>query len=242
MTDATRDEAPTRSCLHLDRGVLVRSRPKPSLDALIDVAIRAVKQLLRPLSQTRMEYDGEYWSDEPEVTRRLSHALMLLIRNRFFQPELEMALRMSREEYENSRGASTSTLAASSAGSSRLASQSSTKTRTSITRRADIEQRIYAVNAEIAECENRIAREQARRRTLQQELALLHTQMSQNGPVPSTGKGKGRQRTINYCDRFEWSDRLIACAQEKFGIEKFRLCQEGWVSLSYLALYARVMH
>lgn len=222
MTDATRDEAPTRSCLHLNRDVLVRGRPEPSLDVLIDVAIRAVRQLLQARSQTGMDHDREYWSDEPEVTRRLSHALtVLLIRNRFFQPELAMALRISREEYENSWGASTSTFAASSAGSSRLASQSSTKTRTSI------EQRVYAVNAEMAECDRRIAREQARRRTLQQELALLHAEMSRNDPVPPTGKGKGRQRTINYCDRFEWSDKLIACAREKFGIEKFRLCQEG---------------
>ena len=139
-----------------------------------------------------------------------------------------MALRISREEYEQSRRASTSTLAASCGSSSRLASQSSSShARSSIARQADLEQRVLAVDAEIAECENRLARMQARRKALLQELAQLRTQIPQNVPPSVSRKGKGRERRINYFDRFDRSEELITCAREKFGIQKFRLCQEG---------------
>lgn len=137
---------------------------------------------------------------------------------------------MSREEYERNCRASTSTLATSSAGPSRILSQSSsTKTRTSTsgTRQAGIEQRIRDINAEIAECENQIARETARQKSLQQQREHLRAQIPLSAPAPAPGKGKGRSRTVDFFDRFDWSDELILRAREVFGIEKFRLCQEG---------------
>ena len=148
----------------------------------------------------------------------------------YLQAELQMALRRSREEYEQSyRETSTTIVQASTSGSSGLASTSqlsSTRTQTSVSRQPDIAQRILDIEAEIAECEGYIARKQARRSTLQQELAELHTRISQSA-TSAAGKGKGRERTINYFERFERSDELLACARKTFGIEKFRLCQEG---------------
>jgi arginine deiminase len=45
----------------------------------------------------------------------------------------------------------------------------------------------------------------------------------------------GRVTIRNYFDRFEWSDRLMGQLRGVFGIDNFRLAQEGCVLLCYLA-------
>ena len=50
-----------------------------------------------------------------------------------------------------------------------------------------------------------------------------------NGAVDRKGKGKARQGEIDYTLEFDWSYELKARMKKVFGIDNFRLCQQGCV-------------
>lgn len=50
-----------------------------------------------------------------------------------------------------------------------------------------------------------------------------------NGTTDKKGKGKAKQDSIDYTLEFDWSYELKARMKKVFGIDNFRLCQQGCV-------------
>jgi ATP-dependent DNA helicase Q1 len=50
-----------------------------------------------------------------------------------------------------------------------------------------------------------------------------------NGTTDRKGKGKAKQDSIDYTLEFDWSYELKARMKKVFGIDNFRLCQQGCV-------------
>ena len=61
-----------------------------------------------------------------------------------------------------------------------------------------------------------------------QEKEMLERQLTESNPrVDTKGKGKTKEG-INYMtEPFDWSDGLKARMKAVFGIQSFRLCQQG---------------
>jgi ATP-dependent DNA helicase Q1 len=88
--------------------------------------------------------------------------------------------------------------------------------------------RIAKLEAEIEGCRVDMIEIQTRMETRLQEKEILERQLAQSNPrVDAKGKGKAKQG-INYTtEPFDWSEGLKARMKAVFGIQSFRLCQEG---------------
>ena len=85
--------------------------------------------------------------------------------------------------------------------------------------------RITKLEAEVEECRFDMIEIQKRMETRLQEKEMLERQLAQS--VDPKGKGKAKEG-INYMtEPFDWSEGLKARMKAVFGIESFRLCQEG---------------
>jgi molybdopterin converting factor small subunit len=99
--------------------------------------------------------------------------------------------------------------------------------------------KISGLETEIASVEEDISRLQALRqnllaeklealRELQGHSARPQVQAANKGADASgSGSGKGKSKLINYAEEFEWSRGLKDKMKRVFGINNFRLCQEG---------------
>jgi ATP-dependent DNA helicase Q1 len=88
--------------------------------------------------------------------------------------------------------------------------------------------RIVELDAKVQGCRVDIAEIQTRMETHLQEKEMLERQLAQLNPrVDTKGKGKAKGG-INYMtEPFDWSEGLKARMKAVFGIQSFRLCQEG---------------
>ncbi|OCH86014.1 ATP-dependent DNA helicase [Obba rivulosa] len=134
--------------------------------------------------------------------------------------QLAEVLELSAREYEQSQR------------SSAFRSSDSARNRTNA--ESDLRNRLSSIRAEIASIDDEILRLQVLRATLDEEkedvIQSLRVGQSSTGPIDPVGnsKGKGRQyATVDYTAQFDWSGSLKAKMTSIFGIEKFRLCQEG---------------
>ncbi|EMD34632.1 hypothetical protein CERSUDRAFT_116806 [Gelatoporia subvermispora B] len=103
---------------------------------------------------------------------------------------------------------------------------------------AALRARLSSIAVEIASIDDEIARLQARRYDLVEErdnvverLRLVRPSASAT-PLTSTPNGKGKEKAkeqilVDYRTQFEWSGSLKAKMKSIFGIDSFRLCQEG---------------
>ena len=106
------------------------------------------------------------------------------------------------------------------------------------TRRQELQRRKERLRAEIRDVEEKIEKLTNLRSGLEVEWNELNADIQLlDHPVTTTldKKGKARAEIINYQDDlFNWSGDLRTRLREVFGIENFRLCQEGYVSLPFL--------
>ena len=88
--------------------------------------------------------------------------------------------------------------------------------------------RISELEAEVEECRVDMIETQKRMETRLQEKEMLERQLEQSETrVDTKGKGKAKEG-INYMtEPFDWSEGLKARMKAVFGIQSFRLCQEG---------------
>ena len=109
----------------------------------------------------------------------------------------------------------------------------------SSSRRDDLRQRLLTQRATHQTELERLDEEILKLQTLRKERALDITDI--NLQLDALDKRVVRSHTVqNYFDKFEWSDRLKEQLRNVFGIENFRLAQEGCViSLSYFSLRRR---
>jgi ATP-dependent DNA helicase Q1 len=106
-------------------------------------------------------------------------------------------------------------------GGSRNSAESDRKKRLIISR-------ITKLEAEVEECRFDMIEIQKRMDTRLQEKEMLERQLEQSvSRVDAKGKGKAKEG-INYMtEPFDWSEGLKARMKAVFGIQSFRLCQEG---------------
>lgn len=72
---------------------------------------------------------------------------------------------------------------------------------------------------------------------LLQQKSKIEKQLGEAQPTPNgmnktmdrKGKGKAKQDSIDYTLEFDWSYELKARMKKVFGIDNFRLCQQGCV-------------
>ena len=89
--------------------------------------------------------------------------------------------------------------------------------------------RIAELDANVELCKVDMAEIKSRMEMRLQEKEMLERQLVQSRPIVDI-KGKGKARGgINYTKHFDWSLGLKAHMKAIFGIQSFRLCQEGWV-------------
>ena len=88
--------------------------------------------------------------------------------------------------------------------------------------------RIAELDSKVQECRVDIAEIQTRMDTHLQEKEMLERQLASLNPrIDTKGKGKAKGG-INYMtEPFDWSEGLKARMKAVFGIQSFRLCQEG---------------
>ena len=88
--------------------------------------------------------------------------------------------------------------------------------------------RISKLETEIEDCRIDMIEIQKRMESHLREKEVLERQLAQSDPRASAkGKGKAKEG-INYMtEPFDWSEGLKARMKAVFGIQSFRLCQEG---------------
>jgi ATP-dependent DNA helicase Q1 len=131
---------------------------------------------------------------------------------------MEEVLQLSRQEYN----------AVNQVGSS----SGSTAQETLHCRTQVLEEEIAEIDAEISGLDREIRRLEDLRslRAGEREELLRELQQLQSVPQTVNGKGKAKKTEINYClSSFDWSQQLRLRMKKVFGIENFRLCQEGFV-------------
>ena len=64
---------------------------------------------------------------------------------------------------------------------------------------------------------------------IEKQLGDIQQTRAHVGPVDRKGKGKAFQGGIDYTKEMDWSDALKARMKNVFGIDNFRLCQQGCV-------------
>lgn len=79
--------------------------------------------------------------------------------------------------------------------------------------------------AQLAKLKQELVKE---RRTLQVELDAVDTTRSvEHANAPCSSKSKESPGIIDYTEEFEWSGSMHGRMREVFGINSFRLCQQG---------------
>ena len=105
--------------------------------------------------------------------------------------------------------------------------------------------RIAELDAEVELCKADMIEIKSRMEMRLQEKEMLERQLVQSRLIVDIkGKGKARQGIDYMTEPFDWSGGLKARMKAVFGIQSFRLCQEGWVvsgpsprlSLSYFKI------
>ena len=64
---------------------------------------------------------------------------------------------------------------------------------------------------------------------VEKQLGDVQQTRARAGPVNKKGKGKATQGGIDYMKEMDWNDALKARMKNVFGIDNFRLCQQGCV-------------
>lgn len=104
-------------------------------------------------------------------------------------------------------------------------------------RKQTLNGQLSKIENEIRDIDQEIKDREAIRSDLLLEKAEIEKQirtehLTRNGTDGATdrkGKGKARQEGINYMLEFDWSYELKARMKKVFGINNFRLCQQGCV-------------
>lgn len=140
--------------------------------------------------------------------------------------QLADILELSREDYQSNTWA----------GPSKSASNTNTSDGPSYLRKQTLNGRLTALEAEIGSIDNQIKELKDIRNNLIQEKGVVEKQLlevglPQNGRNGARGerKGKGvaRQDGVDYTLEFDWSHELKVRMKKVFGIDNFRLCQQG---------------
>lgn len=125
------------------------------------------------------------------------------------------------------------------ARSSTVASSSTVVNGNSYSERQELNGRLSELEAELKDIDDQMEKLRelrsqvvAEKNTVNEKLRTLHgaSRLSTSAPLaPSKPAGQsGQAGTINYMTEiFEWSGGLKARMREVFGIQNFRLCQEG---------------
>lgn len=114
-------------------------------------------------------------------------------------------------------------------------SSSTTHSEPSYLRKHAVQKDLSALDAEIRELDDEIAKRQALRADLVAQRASLLKQFADIQTNQPQANGKGKQRaTIDYASEgWEWADPLRKTMKRMFNIDKFRLCQEACVHPSF---------
>ena len=88
--------------------------------------------------------------------------------------------------------------------------------------------RITKLETEVEGCRVDIIEIQKRMESRLREKEMLERQLAQSDlRVDSKGKGKAKEGIKYMTETFDWSEGLKARMKAVFGIQSFRLCQEG---------------
>ena len=98
----------------------------------------------------------------------------------------------------------------------------------------DLDDEVRGCYADIETIQNRIHECLAEKRKLGTTLEKASTRHNTTTKVTTNPKGKGQAvRNVNFLTQsFDWTDGLRARMKSVFGIQEFRLCQQGLVHLS----------
>lgn len=96
-------------------------------------------------------------------------------------------------------------------------------------KKQELNAQIAEIEAEIQGYEEDVARLRNVISVRRKDLENIHTRLRNMSGVPNgKGKGKAQQTGIDYTnDVFDWTDGLKARMKTVFGIDNFRLCQQG---------------
>ena len=117
----------------------------------------------------------------------------------------------------------------------RIAGPSNAPAKPSYLHRHDLNSRMSALEAEIQGIDSQIQKLKGLRQALVKEKdALTQEANALSGAsastVPNNDNGKGKTRSsgaIDYTIEFDWSPQLKGMMKKVFGINAFRLCQQG---------------
>lgn len=73
-----------------------------------------------------------------------------------------------------------------------------------------------------------------KKKDIEKQLGDVQQTSTRVGPVDRKGKGKAVQGGIDYMKEMDWSDALKARMKNVFGIDNFRLCQQGCVCFIFI--------
>ncbi|KAI0674662.1 P-loop containing nucleoside triphosphate hydrolase protein [Trametes maxima] len=150
-------------------------------------------------------------------------------RDKHYDEEFELAIELSRRDFEESRrrarGSSTNALAGPSNALSSGRTQNGNARQPSSNYAKDLDaldREIEETKAQRATLDALIVSLERQRDALVRELRAAQTMPSYSGP-----KEKGQAGSIDYTADFDWSGALQAKMKSVFGFDQFRLCQEG---------------
>jgi ATP-dependent DNA helicase Q1 len=106
-------------------------------------------------------------------------------------------------------------------------------------RKQALNAQLSGIESEIREIDQEIKDRKEIRSDLLRQKADIEKQIKEvqptrngtTGALDKKGKGKARQDGIDYMLEFDWSYELKARMKKVFGIDNFRLCQQGCVRL-----------
>jgi ATP-dependent DNA helicase Q1 len=107
-------------------------------------------------------------------------------------------------------------------------------------RKQTLNNQLNKIEGEISDVEQDIRTFQALRSDLLRKKVEIQKQLGEVQPTRTEtadrkGKGKARNDGIDYTREFDWSNELKARMKKVFGIDSFRLCQQGCVLLFLLS-------